>query len=115
MIRDSKKKKIFEKIITNSKDSKGTWKAINLLTNKNSHTCPVISESISPDELNNHFCTVYKKVITIDNSSDNNLILLKQYCENKITHRAKPVPFMTVKFLSHYVSLSSLIQKVLIE
>ena len=95
MIRDSKKK-FFEKILTNSKDSKGTWKAINLLTNKNSHACPVISENISPDELNNHFCTVYKKVITVDNSSDNNLILLKQYCQDKITHRAKGVPFMAV-------------------
>ena len=79
MIRDSKKK-FFEKILTNSKDPTGTWKAINLLTNKNSHACPVISENISPDALNNHFCTGYKKVITTDNSSDNNLILLKQYC-----------------------------------
>ena len=60
MVRDSKKK-LSEKILTNSKDSKGTWKAINFLTNKNSHACPVISENISPDELNNHFCTVYKK------------------------------------------------------
>ena len=93
MIRDSKKK-FFEKILTNNKDS--TWKAINLLTNKNSHACPIISENISPDELNNHFCTVYKNVITADNSSDNNLILLKQYCQDKITHRAKGVHFMAV-------------------
>ena len=60
MIRDSKKK-FFEKILTNSKDSKGTWKAINLLTNKNSHACPVISENISPDELNNHSALCTKK------------------------------------------------------
>ena len=59
MIRDSKKK-IFEKILTNNKYSKGTWKAINLLTNKSSHACPVISENISLEELNNHFCSVYK-------------------------------------------------------
>ena len=39
---------------------------------------------------------MYKKVITADNFSDNNLILLKQYCQDKITHRAKGVPFMAV-------------------
>ena len=51
---------------------------------------------ISPDILNNHFCNVHSKVITIDVSSNNSLIAFKQYCKERIRHKGKPVPFMTV-------------------
>ena len=95
MIRNSKKK-FFEKILTNSKNSKDTWRAVNLLTNKNSYTNTMNGSDISPDILNNHFFNVHSKVITIDKSSNNSLIALKQYCTEIIRHKGKPVPFMTV-------------------
>ena len=67
MIRDSKKK-FFEKILTNSINSKDTWRAISLVTNKNSSTT-AMNGNISSDILNNHLYNVYSKVITTDNSS----------------------------------------------
>ena len=94
MIRYSKKK-FFEKILTNSKNSKDTWRAISLLTNKNSNANAMNDSDISPDILNNHFCNVHSKVITTDKSSNNSLVALKQYCKERITRRDKPVPFMT--------------------
>ena len=91
MIRNSKKK-FFEKNITNSKNSKDTWRAISLLTNKNSNANAMNDSDISPDILNNHFCNVHSKVITTDKSSNNSLIALKQYCTERIRHKGKPVP-----------------------
>ena len=99
MIRNSKKK-FFEKNITNSKNSKNTWTAINLLTNKNSYANAMNGSDISPNILNNHFCNVHSKVITTDKSSNNSLIPLKQYCTERIRHKGKPVPFMTVSGVS---------------
>ena len=95
MIRYSKKK-FFEKILTNSKNSKDTWRAINLLTNKNSYANAMNGSDIFPDILKNHFCNVHSKVVTTDKSSNNSLTALKQYCKERIRHKGKPVPFMTV-------------------
>ena len=77
MISDSKKK-FCEKILTNSKNSKDTRRAINLLTNKNANANAINGSDISPNILNNHFCYVHNKVITTDKSSNNSLIALKQ-------------------------------------
>ena len=51
---------------------------------------------IFPDILKNHFCNVHSKVVTTDKSSNNSLTALKQYCTERIRHKGKPVPFMTV-------------------
>ena len=51
---------------------------------------------ISPNILNNHFCNVHSKVITTDKPSNNSLIPLKQYRTERIRHKGKPVPLMTV-------------------
>ena len=77
MISDSKKK-FCEKILTNSKNSKDTRRAINLLTNKNSYANAMNGSDISPDILNNYFYNVHSKVITTAKSSNNSLIALKQ-------------------------------------
>ena len=61
MIRDSKQ--ILVDILENSKNSKGTWRAINLLTNKHAPANTSSTSGISPDDLNNHFCSVASKVI----------------------------------------------------
>ena len=56
MIRDSKK--ILPDILENSKNSKGTWRAINLLTKKLPPPNTSTTSGISPHDLNNHFCSV---------------------------------------------------------
>ena len=55
-IRDAKK--ILADILANSKISKGTWRAINLLTKKLPPANTSITSGISPHDLNNHFCSV---------------------------------------------------------
>ena len=69
---------------------------MNLLTNKNSFTNAINGSDVSPYILNNHFCSVHSKMITTDESSNNSLIALKQYCTERIRHKGKPIPFMTV-------------------
>ena len=71
-------------------------RGINILTNKTSYTNAMNDSDISPDILNNHFCNVHGKVITTDMSSNNSFIALKQYCKERIRHKGKPFPFMTV-------------------
>ena len=87
MARDSKR--IFADILANSKNSKGTWRAINLLTNKHPPANTSTTSGISPDDLNNHFCSIASKVIKTDNSLSNELTVLEQYCTEKISQ--KPV------------------------
>ena len=96
MIRNSKTH-FFADILTNSKNSKDTWRAINLLTNKHAPANNSTTSGISPNDLNNHFCSVASKVIKTDKSPINQLTLLEQYCTEKISHEASALPFMTVK------------------
>ena len=78
MIRNLKTNKhLFADILTNSKNSKDTWRAINLLTNKHAPANTSTTSGISPDDLNNHFCSVASKVIKTDNSPINELTLLE--------------------------------------
>ena len=97
MIRNSFCFFVFVCFLTNSKNSKDTWRAINLLTNKHAPDNTSTTSGISPDDLNNHFCSVASKVIKTDNSPINELTLLEQYCEKKISHEASALPFMTVR------------------
>ena len=97
MIRNTQKKHFFADILTNSKNSKDTWRAINLLTNKHAPANTSTTSGISPNDLNNHFCSVASKVIKTDNSPINQLTLLEQYCTEKISHEASALPFMTVR------------------
>ena len=83
--------------MTNSKNSKDTWRAINLLTNKHAPANTSTTSGISPNDLNNHLCSVASKVIKTDNSPINQLTLLEQYCTEKISHEASALPFMTVR------------------
>ena len=101
MIRNSKttttKNTFFADILINSKNSKDTWRAINLLTNKHAPANTSTTSGISPDDLNNHFCIVASKVIKRDNPPINELTLLEQYCTENISHEASALPFNTVR------------------
>ena len=96
-IKNKNKKTIFADILTNSKNSKDTWRAVNLLTNKHAPAKTGTASGISPDDLNNHFCSVASKVIKTDNSPINQLTLLEQYCTERISHEASALHFMTVR------------------
>lgn len=95
MTRQSKKQ-FFEDILKKGKSSKETWKAINLLTNKCVKTTSWNENDISPDEINNHFCSVASKVIKTDKSDENNLHILRKYCDTKIKYEAQVIPFLSV-------------------
>ena len=94
---ETPKNNFFADILANSKNSKDTWRAINLLTNKHAPVNTSTTSGISPDDLNNHFCSVASKVIKTDNSPINKLTVLEQYCSEKISHEASALPFMTVR------------------
>ena len=83
--------------LTNSKNSQDTWRAINQLTNKHTPANTRTTSGISPDDLNNHFCSVASKVIKTDNSPINELTVLEQYCTEKISHEANALSFMTAR------------------
>ena len=95
VIRNSKKH-FFADILTNSKNSKDTWRAINLLTNKHAPANSSTTSGISPNDLNNHFCSVASKLIKTDNSPINQLTLLEQYCTEKISHEAVSYTHLTL-------------------
>ena len=94
MARDSKR--IFADILANSKNSKGTWRAINLLTNKHPPANISTTTGIFPDDLN-HFCSVASKVIKTEISPSNEVTVLEQYCTETSSHKASTLPFMTVR------------------
>ena len=71
----------FGKIARISKDK---WRAINLLTNKHSLANTSTTSGISPDDLNNHFCSISSKVIKTDNSLSNELTALEQISQKPV-------------------------------
>ena len=60
---DYMKRDFFSDTLAHSKNSKDTWRAINLLTNKHPPANTSTTSGISPDDVNNHFCSVARKVI----------------------------------------------------
>ena len=63
---DYMKRDFFSDTLAHSKNSKDTWRAINLLTNKHPPANTSTTSGISPDDVNNHFCSVASKVIQTD-------------------------------------------------
>ena len=55
------------------------------------------TSGISPDDLNNHFCSVASKVIKTDISPSNELTVLEQYCTETISYKVSALLFMTVR------------------
>ena len=87
MIRDSKKK-FFENFLTNIKNSKDTWRVINLLINRNSYAISMNGSDIPPDILNNLSCNVHSKVITTDKSANDSLTALNNIVQKELDTKA---------------------------
>ena len=51
---------------------------------------------ISADELNTHFSTIADKVIFVDRTKSNDLLVLKDFCNTKNIQSAPPIPPMTI-------------------
>ena len=51
---------------------------------------------ISADELNTHFSTIAAKVISVDKTKSNALLVLKDFCDTKNVQFAPPIPPMTI-------------------
>ena len=75
---DPREQQKYAEILANSKNSKDTWRAVNLLTNKHPPANTSTTSGIAPDDLNNYFCSVASKVIKTDDSPNNELTVLKQ-------------------------------------
>ena len=60
---DPREQQKYAVILANSKNSKDTWRAVSLLTNKHPPANTSTTSGISPDDVNNHFCSVARKVI----------------------------------------------------
>mgnify|MGYP006277598723 CR=1 FL=1 len=76
-------KKYFTELISSRKDTKSIWKAINQLSGKQSASYTSSGTGLSPENINKHFCTIAEKIINVDLSKHNDLLLLKEFCDSK--------------------------------
>lgn len=97
------KKKYFSELISSKSDTKSIWKAINYLSGKRSS--PVIATELPVDCLNKHFSTVAEKVITNDYTRENDLLLLRDYCESKNIFTHLDIDFFSVHEVYKELSL----------
>ena len=93
-LKRNSKKKYFENLISSKTDSKSIWKAINQLTNKN--TQPPPHKDISAKILNSHFCNITNSTIKIDKSNENDLEILRCFCNSKRVSKSLNVPFLGI-------------------
>ena len=91
----SSKKRYFQSLVANTKDSKSIWKAINNLTNKNKMDTSTLMRDITADDLNKHFTTVTDKIISTDKTESNDLNLLKHFCQSKSINSDLNIPHVT--------------------
>ena len=95
LLRTSKKIYVHDLTITKG-NSKYIWKAINQLKNKNAASSSSFAKDISTDELNTHFSTIADKVLSVDRTTSNDLLVLKDFCDTKNVQSAPPIPPMTI-------------------
>ena len=89
------KKKYFSELISSKSDPKSIWNAIHSLSGKKTAALTNSTE-LSADSLNRHFTTVTDKIITGDHTKDNDLLLLKKYCESKNICSENHINFLSV-------------------
>ena len=90
------KKKYFSDLISSKANTKSVWKAINSLSGKKSASQTPTSTGLSVDCLNKHFTTVSETVVTSDHTKENELMLLRKYCESKKIFLKSNVDYLSV-------------------
>ena len=98
------KKKYFHELISSKSDTKSIWKAVNSLSGKKSLSTTTSIE-IPVDCLNKHFTSVAEKVITDDHTKENDLKLLRDYCESKKVFTKSDVDYLSVHEVFRELSL----------
>ena len=98
------KRSFLQNILVNSKDSRTTWKAINILTNRCSSRNQQIIRDISPDMLNNHFATIAERTVSIDRSKENMFYHLKDFIDNKSIYSQFNLQHLSVFEVSKIIS-----------
>ena len=97
------KRKYFNSLVESKQNSKLIWKAINELTNKSSNSPSNQKIKISPEELNNHFISIADTVIQNNNTDQNKLEKLSEYCKSKNIIPNTAIPFMEVTDVYNYL------------
>ena len=103
LLRKSKKVYFSEQATSNS-NNKTIWKAIDQITNKDNRKRSTVINEISSEELNVHFTNTGCNVVSIDNTKNNGLETLIDFCSKKLTLQ----PNMTLPFISVYEVFESL-------
>ena len=98
------KKKYFRELISSKSDTKSIWKAVNSLSGKKSLSITTSTE-IPVDCLNKHFTTVAEKIITSDHTKENDLKLLRDYCESKKVFTKSDIDYLSVHEVFRELSL----------
>ena len=102
------KYKYYQELISNNKNPKSVWNAINKLTNKSYHKPQPNSKDIAPETINNHFTSIADTLITNDEWKRNGLEQLIKYCTSKNINSKLSIPYITMPEV--YASLISLKQ-----
>ena len=97
-------KKYFSELVSSKSDTKSIWKAINSLSGKKSSSVTTSAE-LPVDYLNKHFATIVEKVITSDHTNENDLQILKEYCESKKVLTKSDVNYLSVHEVCKELSL----------
>ena len=92
----------FSQLVKDNRDTSSIWKAINSITRKNSKTCDISANNISPDSFNDHFLSVSTKLLhSLKESSGHDSYIcsssLIDFCrEKRGPSRAFHIPLLTV-------------------
>ena len=88
-------KKYFSELIASKSDTKSIWRAVNQLSGKKTASTASKSE-LSVEDMNSHFSHVAEKIIDIDHTDSNELLLLKEFCASKNVKNDFSFTFMAV-------------------
>ena len=100
------KKKYYQELISNNKEPRTVWNAINKLTNKASHKPQLNTKDIVPEAINDHFVSIADKLITNDEWKGNDLEHLTSFCKSKNIDSKLSLPYITTpEVLAYLLSL----------
>jgi hypothetical protein len=88
------KKQHLRNMVNENATSKSMWKAIDCATNNKVAKRPTPITALNPTQLNIHFNTVPKKTVLTDNTAQNDLTALKNFCRKKEIHHTVDIPLL---------------------
>ena len=105
------KKEYFDKMVGENCDTARLWRAMNQITRKSKRKQDSDHITASPDDLNQHFCSVSRLTSSLTSPlcppslSQSSRSLLSQFCEGRLTHSDScEIPPITVPEVGKYIS-----------